>query len=546
MNPKSSARRLLFVIMDGVGVRSSRFGNAVALARTPNLDELRKSSLYTTLEAHGTAVGMLSDTDLGNSEVGHNAMGAGRIFDQGAKLVQNSIRDGSLFRGAVWQTLIKSIGDRALHLIGLLSDGNVHSHEDHLFAMLREAKKAGVKRVFVHALLDGRDVPEKSADIYAKRLNEVMDSLNDKEFKVQVASGGGRMRVTMDRYEADWQIVERGWNAHVHGLGERTFSSLLEAVQTFHKEGLTDQYCPSFVIADSHGPVGRIADGDGVVCFNFRGDRAIEISRAFTESSFSFFDRGRVPKVYYAGMMQYDGDLLIPEHYLVSPPAIDKTLGEYLAELGLRQFACSETQKFGHVTYFWNGNRSGKFNSKLEDYLEIPSDRIQFDARPEMKAREITNATLERMRQGAFDFARINFANGDMVGHTGNLAAAIRAVETVDAMVGELTKAAKETDTVLLVTADHGNCDEMFEGKEKDFPNWEKALQGEKHPAPKTAHTLSPVPLYIFDPRGSEHYAWADVQRKTLSNLANTALVLMGQTPRSLYLPALIRRVNHG
>ncbi len=529
--------------MDGVGLSDSKFGNAVALAKTPSLAKLRDSPLFTTLAAHGTAVGLPSDDDIGNSEVGHNALGAGRIFAQGAKLVQIAIKDGSLFKGKCWKDLMAFTKAKAstLHFLGLLSDGNVHAHEEHLYAMLRQAKADGQRRVRVHVLFDGRDVGEKSAELYVGHLEQVMAELRAPSFDVEVASGGGRMHITMDRYNADWAMVKRGWDTHVLGLAQ-VFPSLAAALAEFRKDPkLTDQYLPQFVVAGADGKAnGRIEDGDGVVFFNFRGDRAIEISRAFCDDEFGFFDRVRRPKVFYAGMMQYDGDLHIPPSFLVSPPVIDHTLSEYLIGLKARQFACSETQKFGHVTYFWNGNRSGYLDKSLEEYVEIPSDNdVTFDLRPEMKAKEIAAVAIDRMRRGSFDFGRINFANGDMVGHMGHLDAAIKAIECVDAQLTKLMAAADETGYTLIVTADHGNADEMFDGKEKDFPDWNKA--GGKQPRPKTAHTLAPVPFAVYGKRARD-FQLANVPKRTLANIANTALDLMGLPENPLYLPSLIAR----
>ncbi len=534
-------RRVLVVVMDGVGVREERFGNAVDLAWTPAMDWLKTNGLYTTLRAHGTAVGLPSDADIGNSEVGHNAMGAGRIFDQGAKLVNRAIASGRMFAGKTWQAIVRYVNEHAgtLHFIGLLSDGNVHSHEQHLHQMLARAKQDGVKKARIHVLFDGRDVGEKSAEVYVGHLEKVLTQLRSPDFDVAPASAGGRMRISMDRYEADWGMVERGWRVHVLGEGQR-FPSLTAALQTFRKDvDLTDQYLPEFVIADADGKaVGPIHDGDGVILFNFRGDRAIEMSRAFCEPELSYFDRVRIPDVYYAGMMEYDGDLKIPKQYLVTPPQIDHTLSEYLAEHKLRQFACSETQKFGHVTYFWNGNRSGYIDKSLEEYLELPSDEgITFDQRPWMKACDIADATINRMLADRFDFGRINFANGDMVGHTGDLEATVIAVQTIDLMLRKLIAAANTSNTILLVTADHGNCDEMFEGKQDGWENWE-SIQARL--SPKTAHTLSPVPLYLYDPAGGSPYRLRHDATLTLANIANTVLSLMGLEPRDLYQPSII------
>lgn len=541
----SEAKRVLCVVMDGIGLKDSRFGNAVAAAKTPNLDRLKAQPLFTTLTAHGTAVGLPSDDDIGNSEVGHNALGAGQIFAQGAKLVNVAIEKGTLYVGETWRSMVDYVKTRnsTLHFLGLLSDGNVHSHEQHLYSMLRHAKQDGVRRVRIHVLFDGRDVSERSAETYVARLEAVMAELRGPNFDVQAASGGGRMHITMDRYNADWGMVKRGWDAHVLGQAPYTFTSLGEALAAFRRDlpAVTDQYLPAFTIAPQGGaPVGTIHDGDGVVFFNFRGDRAIEISLAFTEEHFAKFDRERFPKVFYAGMMEYDGDLHIPPRYLVSPPLIEHTLSAYLLSKGIRQFACSETQKFGHVTYFWNGNRSGYLEPTMEEYVEIPSDNdVTFDHRPEMKAREITDVTIDRMRRGTFDFGRINYANGDMVGHMGDFAAAVKAVEAVDAALGRLMTAADETKTTLIVTADHGNADEMYDGKEKDFPDWDKP--GGRIPRPKTAHTLSPVPFSIYGV-GAKGYMLAPLERRTLANVASTVIDLLGLPPDPVFLPSLIQK----
>jgi 2,3-bisphosphoglycerate-independent phosphoglycerate mutase len=527
-------------VMDGVGVGSQDESDAVWLARTPHLDWLAANALATTLAAHGKAVGMPSDADMGNSEVGHNALGCGRVFDQGAKLVAAEIADGSVFRGEVWQKLTERVraSGQPLHLIGLLSDGNVHSHIDHLFAMVRRCDEEEVKAVRVHVLLDGRDVPETSAFGYVDALEELLETFRRKPGRdYRIASGGGRMLVTMDRYEADWSIVERGWLAHVHGEG-RAFRSAREAIETLRREepGTIDQYLPAFVIADDTGPVGPIRDGASVILFNFRGDRAIELSRAFEDDDFSAFDRGDRPDVEFAGMMQYDGDLLVPEKFLVSPPAIDRTLSQYLAHNGETQLAISETQKFGHVTYFWNGNRSGYIDPQLESYVEIPSDRRPFEERPWMKAAEITDRLLEELRSGRFRHARLNYANGDMVGHSGNRDASIVAVEAVDLQLGRLVPSVAAQGGALIVTADHGNCDEMFERDEK---TGKPKLNARGEPRVKTSHSLNRVPFYVYAP-GVELQLAPAAADAALANLAATLLHLMGYAAPDDYAPSLL------
>ena len=530
----------MICIMDGIGIGPQNEGNAVHLAKTPTLDWLLSTRPNTQLRAHGTAVGLPSDDDMGNSEVGHNAIGAGRVFDQGSKLVGRAIASGDLFRGSTWKTLVQQVVSQrtALHLIGLLSDGNVHSHIDQLFALVRQADLEGVERCFVHPLLDGRDVPETSAMLYIERLERVLAEISSKDARrYAIASGGGRMLVTMDRYNANWSVVARGWKAHVHGEGRR-FPSATAAIETYRQEqpSLIDQNMPEFVIEKDGAPIGAMRDGDAVVFFNFRGDRAIEISRAFDDDALSEFDRGRRPDVLFAGMMQYDGDLMIPKRFLVDPPAIDRTMGEYLARNGVRQWAASETQKFGHVTYFWNGNRSGKFCDDLETYECVPSDTLPFEERPWMKAAEITDRVIAELRTGSSKHLRWNYPNGDMVGHTGVRDAAILAVEAVDLCLARIVRATREAEGILIVTADHGNADEMVELDKKG--RLQVAPDGT--PRAKTAHTLNPVPFVIYDPGFAGEYRMADVEGAGLSNVASTVLSLMGFEPPDGYDPALV------
>lgn len=523
---------LLFIIMDGIGMGREDDSNAVYLARTPTLDRLFISRFYCQLQAHGTAVGLPSDEDMGNSEVGHNALGAGRVFDQGARLVNRAIETNDIYKTKLWANIVRRVKNGgSLHFIGLLSDGNVHSHINHLYKIIDECVELGLGRVCVHALLDGRDVGERSAlDYIVPTENKLKQISQDNGLKYGIASGGGRMKVTMDRYNADWDIVKRGWEAHVLGKA-RPFRSAEEAVRTLYHEDpkITDQYMDAFTIVDPQGrPAGPIVDGDTVICFNFRGDRAIEISRAFIEKDFNAFDRGPLPDILYAGMMQYDGDTNMPPNFLVHPPAIDRTISEYLCSEKIRSFAISETQKFGHVTYFWNGNRSGYIDEALETYVEVPSDRIEFDKAPKMKAVEIKDRAIEMLRSGAYRFGRLNFANGDMVGHTGIMAAAITAVETVDQCVGELLKAVKELDGIAVVSADHGNSDEMF------------TIDKKGNKKVKTAHTLNLVPFAIDDPGYNGEYKMADIAKPGLSNVAGTLLNLLGYENVADYDASLI------
>lgn len=512
------AKPILLVVMDGVGFSKTGLGDAVTLANTPTLDRLMANCPMTRLKAHGGAVGLPSDDDMGNSEVGHNAIGCGQIYSQGAKLVNESIESGKMYGSDAWREVVGNVKENGstLHFIGLLSDGNVHSNISHLIQMIRQAKADGVKKVRCHILLDGRDVPATSAPIYIEQLENCLKELNDADFDGRIASGGGRMKVTMDRYKANWGMVELGWKTHVKGEG-RQFASALEAVETYRKElpGVIDQDLPAFVIAENGAPVGKIVDHDSVVLFNFRGDRAIELSMAFDCGDFDAFDRGAKPNVVYAGMLQYDGDLKLPARFLVNPPEITNTLSEVLVKAGLRQYAVSETQKYGHVTYFWNGNRSGKFSEELETYKEIPSDNVSFDERPWMKSADITDDLIEVIRSGKYDFIRCNFPNGDMVGHTGSLPATITAMESVDLALARLIKVCDECGVTLLVTADHGNADEMLEMNKK----------GET--TVRTAHSLNPVPFIIYDKDVS--YTIKD-GAYGLANIAPTVVKMLGLT----------------
>ena len=531
---------VVLIIMDGVGIGSGDAGDMVAKATKPNLDWLGENALYTQLKAHGRAVGMPSNDDMGNSEVGHNAIGAGRVFDQGALLVQNAVQSGEVYKGQIWNSLINNVQESqgTLHFIGLLSDGNVHSHIDILLAMIQKAKEEGVGRVRIHTLLDGRDVPPTSALDYVEKLETFLHSINQEEgFDYCIASGGGRLYITMDRYNADWEMVHRGWNTHVHGQG-RAFESAKVAIETLRADdpGVIDQDLKEFVIHRDGKPVGPVVDGDSVILFNFRGDRAIEISRAFDDEELSEFDRGHVPEVEFAGIMEYDPDQKIPKQFLVEPPSIDSVMGEYLAGSGVSQLAVSETQKFGHVTYFFNGNRSEKFSEELEEYVEIKSDNCPFEERPWMKAAEITDVILDSIENRKHRFIRANMPNGDMVGHTGDLLAVEISVEAVDLGLGRIIDAVRKANGVLIVAADHGNADEMYQLDKSGQP----AVTKDGAFKIKTSHSLNPVPCYIFDPSNSVPMKLSDRQDLGISSLAATSILCLGYEPPAEYDSAII------
>ncbi len=524
---------VVLCIMDGVGWGRRDEGDAVALAETPNLDRLRASGQWRLLQAHGTAVGLPSDADMGNSEVGHNAMGAGRVFDQGAKLVDDAIESGRIFEGEAWS---RATSGGTLHFLGLVSDGNVHSHVKHLRALVDRAVADGVSRVRVHVLTDGRDVGARTAPTWVAPLEAELAAL---PIDAAIASGGGRMRITMDRYEADWEMVKRGWDCHVNAAGRR-FPQATEAIETLYAEdaGVDDQYLPAFVVGDYQG----MDDGDAVVFFNFRGDRAIEISRAFEEGDdfdTTCFARGRRPQVRYAGMMEYDGDTHVPGHYLVEPPAIDRTVGDYLSAAGQAVLAVSETQKFGHVTYFFNGNRSEPL--PLEDRLQVRSDNVPFDQAPAMKAGEITDAVVEALAAGKHQQIRLNLANGDMVGHTGTLAATIEALEVVDACIGRIVEAVEAAGAVLIVTADHGNADEMFRW-DKKTGTYAVDENGSRVVSP--SHSKNPVPVALLDTTGEWELVGRHVDEQVggIAQLGGTLLTLAGVDLPEGYLPPIVRR----
>lgn len=521
---------VVVVVMDGYGIPKHDVGSAIDAARKPTLDRLFAQYPNITLRAHGTAVGMPSDDDMGNSEVGHNAIGAGQVYAQGAALVANAIAEGAIWQGDAWKEIVAGAKTGAngkagvLHFIGLFSDGNVHSHIDHLKAMVVQAKAEGVNTVRIHALLDGRDVPETSALEYVVPFEAFLKDVSTGGFDARIASGGGRQCITMDRYDANWPMVARGWRTHVLGEGPQ-FANATAAVHGLRERnpGTIDQDLPEFVIAEGGKPIGTIEDGDSVVFYNFRGDRAIEITRAFVEDDFSQFDRVRHPRVTYAGMLQYDGDLQLPKRFLVAPPAIKDTSGEWFSRMGLAQFACSETQKFGHVTYFWNGNRSGKFDG--ETWQEVPSDVVPFEQRPWMKAAEITDAMIAALRSGKYKVLRCNYANGDMVGHTGNFRAATMAIEAVDLALSRLLSAIDAAGGVALITADHGNADEMFE---LDKKTKQPAQNKDGSYKAKTAHTLNPVPLILYDNVSGGKLGLAQTETAGLSNIAATVANLVG------------------
>lgn len=531
---------LVLVVLDGVGVGLGDQFDAVASADTPVLDGLELESPTRTLHAHGRAVGLASDSDMGNSEVGHNTLGAGRIFDQGANQVDKAIASGRIWSGD-WRWIISTVEDHSstLHLLGLLSDGGVHASVTHLFALLQRAAADGVKRVRVHILLDGRDVPDFSALEYVQQLETELTRLNgESAYDYRIASGGGRMVTTMDRYGADWTVVQRGWTAHVLGAA-RAFPSAAAAISAFRAEtpGISDQNLPAFTVVSEGQAVGSINDDDAVVVFNFRGDRAIEISEALCAGAdFHHFDRERVPAISFASMTCYDVERGFPTHFLVHAERVQGTISEYLAAARVAQFACAETQKFGHVTYFWNGNRGEKFDADRETYLEIPSDQVPFNQRPQMKSAETATAVVDAIESGQYGFIRTNFAGGDMVGHTADIIATEQALAAIDTAIGRIADAVRVARGCLVITADHGNAEDMVERGADQKP----LLDDEGNVQWKTAHSLNPVIFLVHDYAGRQISFRNDLPDAGLANVAATLLDLLGFSAPHEYEPSLL------
>ncbi|KAL0400207.1 UNVERIFIED_CONTAM: 2,3-bisphosphoglycerate-independent phosphoglycerate mutase [Sesamum radiatum] len=546
-HPKlAKGKTVAVVVLDGWGEATPNEYNCIHVADTPTMDSLKKGApeRWRLVRAHGTAVGLPTDDDMGNSEVGHNALGAGRIYAQGAKLVDIALETGKIYEGEGFKYIKECFENGTLHLIGLLSDGGVHSRLDQLQLLLKGASEHGAKRIRVHILTDGRDVLDGTSVGFVETLENDLAKLREKGIDARIASGGGRMYVTMDRYENDWDVVKRGWDAQVLGEAPHKFKSAVEAVKKLREiPNTSDQYLPPFVIVDDNGKaVGPIVDGDAVVTFNFRADRMVMIAKALEYKDFDKFDRVRFPKIHYAGMLQYDGELKLPSHYLVSPPEIERTSGEYLVHNGIRTFACSETVKFGHVTFFWNGNRSGYFNPEMEEYVEIPSDSgITFNVQPKMKALEIAEKARDAILSRKFDQVRVNLPNGDMVGHTGDIQATIVACKAADDAVKMILDAIEQVGGIYVVTADHGNAEDMVKRNKKGEP----LLDKNGNIQILTSHTLQPVPLAIGGPGLAPGVRFRqDIPNGGMANVAATVINLHGFEAPDDYEPTLIEVVD--
>lgn len=528
-------RKVVLAVLDGVGLAPDSNGNAVAKARTPWLGHAVRDYPHVALEASGEAVGLLPG-QMGNSEVGHSTMGAGRIIQHGIAHIETAFLSGEVFRSDAWHGAIKQVlggaedennrvavdktlkvcyngemGSRTLHFAGIFSDGGVHSHISHLEQMVEEAYKEGVRRMRVHAIFDGRDVAPTSEPKYIRRFEQFVAKFTDAD--IRIASGGGRMTTVADRYENDWTVVARGWDMMVNGEADYYFKTAEEAILTLRRvyPDIQDQNLPAFVIVDENEqPVGRIEKGDALIYFDFRADRAIEIAQAFTYWDFPYFNRGKYTPndVYFAGMTEYNSDTHVPEHQLVAPIKITDTLNQFLGTNGTRQLACSETVKFGHITYYFDGNSYDK--APGEEFVEIPSFAEPFEDRPWMKSAEIADTVVEKLKD--YDFVRVNFPGGDMIGHTANMSATILAMEAIDLALKRMAEKVDELGGALVVVADHGNAEELLD----------------KNGTPKTSHTTNRVPCIIYDNASNGAYRLARVENAGLANLAATITDLMG------------------
>lgn len=513
---------VVLVVMDGVGLAEDNPYNAVTQAHLETLHELMQKYPMAELGAAGRYVG-IPDGDMGNSEVGHNAMGAGEIVLQRSAAVEQAM-DGGAYETQTWQDIKNRLAgtDKTLHFMGIFSDGNVHSHIAHLEKMMAQAQKDGIEHIRVHILLDGRDVPPQSEPKYIQRLEKFIHDLGDPDYKI--ASGGGRMVITADRYESNWKMVEDGWNTSVRGIG-RQFASATEAVETYRREnpGLQDQYMSPFVIAENGEPVGKIQDGDACIYIDFRADRALEMAMAFTYDDFPYFDRGQRPDVYFASVAVYNEDLHVPEHVLVESPHFEKPLAFQLAEQGVKQYALSETVKFGHITYYFNGNSHQI--PEGEDEEEVPSYIEPYNTRPWMKAAEITDKLVAAIESEKYQFLRINYPGGDMVGHFGEVEPTIAAMEAIDISLKRIIEAVNKLGGVTIIAADHGNAEELMEdGK------------------PKTSHTTNKVPcIFVDDTENAKNYKLADGDFG-LANLASTITMLLDKEPAANWLPSIIEK----
>ena len=527
---------LIHVVLDGWGVGTADETNAVNRANLPVISRLIRGCPYTQLWTHGKYVGLPNEKDMGGSEVGHMTMGAGMVMEQGPTLIQDLLQSGEFFENPVLSRIIQNCVERdtPLHLLGLLSNGNIHSHVDHTEAIIRHAFQSGIRRCYLHALLDGRDAGVQSALDFTEPFEKLFSELKGQRPGIDYAfaSGGGREVITMDR-DNNWEKIETGWRIHVQGQSENQFPSIRDAIEHFRKQNpeIIDQDIPGFVIIRNGEAVGRIEDQHALIFTNFRGDRATQFSRAFLADEFPYFERYRCPEVLFAGMTQYDQDNQIPPDYLVGTPVVEEPFGKRILELGLKQFRLSETQKFAHVTFFYNGGYREPLDPLKENYHFIASDKIpSFAERPAMKASGISKKAVEFINSGEYQYGLINFANADMVGHTGDFQATVRAVEAVDSALDNIVRAIDAVNGLLVITADHGNADEML------ISNQNGTLEI------SAKHSLNPVPFLIYDPLYNGDYRlkpFGQEYNNNLSNIAATNFLLLGQAVPDDLAPSL-------
>lgn len=516
---------IVLAILDGVGLGHRREGNAVAAADTPFLNHIIKNYPHLSLNASGEAVGAMKG-DMGNSEIGHNAIGAGQVIKQGVAKVEEAFDTGEIWRSTGWRAAIDNIKntDGTLHFAGIFSDGNIHSNIKHLERLIMQARREGVEHIRVHLVLDGRDVAPQSEPRFIARLENYLARFNNSDYKI--ASGAGRMAAVADRYENDWDMVKKGWDMIVRGEAEYHFKTAATAIKYFRDKDpeIQDQYIPPFVIDDLDGnPVGPVRDGDSFIYYDFRADRAIEFSMAMTYDDFPYFDRGERPHVVFVGMTEYNNDTHVPALTLVPPVEIDHTLNTFLGTQGITQLAVSETCKFGHITYYFNGNSYNKADG--EEHIEIESDTLPFNTRPWMKAAEIADAVIANLEK--YQFIRLNFPNGDMVGHFADFEATKVAMSAIDL---ELARIAKEVDRLggmMIITADHGNAEELLDDDNQ----------------PKSSHSLNKVPCIFYDNTENRRlYGPTRVEDAGLTNLAATIATLFGkQDYPDSWRPSLIK-----
>jgi 2,3-bisphosphoglycerate-independent phosphoglycerate mutase len=502
---------LILIVLDGFGCRKEKEWNAIAQADKPRFDELYRDHTWTTLEASGLAVG-LPPGQMGNSEVGHLNIGAGRIVDQDIVRISKAVAGGELAENAVLAGAVKK--SRTVHLAGLLSDGGVHSLQLHLYGLIDASLQLGAEHVYVHAILDGRDTPPKSAEKY---LDELLAFLKDKP-KARLATVVGRY-YTMDR-DKRWERVQRGYDLLTLGVGSET-KDALATVRRFYGQNITDEFMePISVVTEAGAHEGRLEDGDALVFFNFRADRMRQIVTALKDESFDGFTRAVRPKVAIATMNRYREDWTLP--VLFPPQEVKNNLGEVLSRAGLKQLRIAETEKYAHVTFFFNGGSDTHFEG--EERILVPSPKVAtYDLKPEMSVPELSDKVIEAIEAKRFDVIIMNIANPDMVGHTGVMDAAVKAVHATDEAVDRILKAVSAVDGVALITADHGNCELMFD-----------PATGQPH----TAHTTNPVPLILVDAKkrfGTLRDGGA------LENVAPTILKILGiGQPREMTAESLL------